>query len=458
MYHNPIYRGAYVYGRTRKQTDVTLDGDPFADGNITTRHRVVRVQPEQWAVLIPDFHKGYVTAEQQQRIRERLASNHFENGDGATGAPRAGSALLQGITVCAKCGSRLNVQYSNRKNHEYRCNSRGFQYGGKKCTSFPGLQVDNALMPLIFQAFEPSQLEMSIDSVRHADARFQEVCEQLDRNIKRAREDAEYALYRYKEVDPKNVRLAKRLEEESEEKFAEVERLTRQRAEAARSSPKSLTPSQVEEVMALARDIPQVWRSARMTPQARKMLIRAVVNRVEIARNGKAVRLTVHWLTGARTETMFTLRRATDFTRADPAAVEMIRSLSLEAGDREIAARLNEAGHKTGQGMPFTNERVRSLRIRAGIVCLFPERAPRSTNATRGDGRYLASRLAGMLKVSRGTILKWCNEGRFDAIQHTPNGTWWIKISPPEIEKLRAEISQRQGAKKVFAEHVEVNG
>lgn len=455
MYHHPIYRGAYVYGRTRTQTDLTMDGDPFADGNITTRHRTVKVQSDQWAVLIPDFHKGYVTAEQQQRIQERLASNHFERGGDASGAPRAGAALLQGIVACAKCGWRLTVLYSKRTRHEYLCTTRATRYGGKQCASFPGLQVDNALVPLIFQAFEPSQLEMSIDSVSHADARAQEVCQQLDRNIKRAREDAEYALYRYKEVDPKNVRLAKRLEEESEEKFAEVERLTRQRAEAARSSPKSITPSQVEEVMALARDIPQVWRSEKMTPQTRKMLIRAVVNKVEIARDGKTVRLTVWWMTGARTETMFTIRHAPDFTRADSAVVEMIRSLALEVGDREIAVRLNAAGYKTGSGQPFTRTRVGSLRVRAGIVCLFPE-SPHAKMAMRVDGRYSVKSLAEMLQAPKDTLWRWCLAGRFDAIRYSAKGAWWIKISPPEIEKLRAEVSQRRGAKKVFAELVEV--
>ena len=47
--HKPCYAGAYCYGRARHVTD--LDG----------RHHT-RIKPaEDWTVLLPDHHPGYIT-------------------------------------------------------------------------------------------------------------------------------------------------------------------------------------------------------------------------------------------------------------------------------------------------------------------------------------------------------------------------------------------------------------
>lgn len=458
IYRNPIYSGAYVYGRTSKRTDVTLEGELMAE-ELTVKHRIVRVLPEQWAVFIPDFHKGYVTPEQQRRIQEQLRHNRSNFEQDTAGAPRSGPALFQGLVFCKQCSLRIRIRYSKKKkNYFYCCNGNDDAYGVMNCATFPGRQVDKNLTPMILQAFEPAQLEMSVESANHAEARAQEVYEQLDREIKRAKEDAEYAYYRFLEADPKNVRLAGRLEEDSEKKFAEVERLKRKRAEVARSSPKILTSSQLADVTALAQDIPQVWHSAKMTQQVRKMLVRAIVDKIELERDEATVSIIIYWRTGARTETSFTILRGTDYTRTNFAVVDLVRHLALELGDREIAVRLNEAGHKTGQGMAFNFRNVRALRKSYDITSLLPERPRHSTIAMRGDGRYSVKSLAEMLNVPVPTVLEWREEGRFDAIQYSPKGTWWIKITRREIEELRWEVSQSRVAEEEFPELMEVNG
>ena len=76
----------------------------------------------------------------------------------------------------------------------------------------------------------------------------------------------------------------------------------------------------------------------------------------------------------------------------------------------------------------------------------------------RGDGRYSVKSLAEMLNVPVPTVLEWREEGRFDAIQYSPKGTWWIKITRREIEELRWEVSQSRVAEEEFPELMEVNG
>jgi hypothetical protein len=49
---NPVYAGAYCYGRSRQERYI----DP--QGGLKTRVR--RLPQSQWAVLIKDHHEGYI--------------------------------------------------------------------------------------------------------------------------------------------------------------------------------------------------------------------------------------------------------------------------------------------------------------------------------------------------------------------------------------------------------------
>jgi len=42
----------------------------------------------------------------------RLKANQNSYKQGYSGAPRRGQALLQGIAICARCGARMQLQYS----------------------------------------------------------------------------------------------------------------------------------------------------------------------------------------------------------------------------------------------------------------------------------------------------------------------------------------------------------
>ncbi|WP_352618283.1 recombinase family protein [Mesorhizobium sp. M0323] len=50
---NPVYAGAYVFGRTATRTRVE-------DGRKVVTHGVAR-RREDWAVLIRDHHDGYIS-------------------------------------------------------------------------------------------------------------------------------------------------------------------------------------------------------------------------------------------------------------------------------------------------------------------------------------------------------------------------------------------------------------
>ena len=65
----------------------------------------------QWRVCLPDHHPGYVSWPDYLATQDRLRANARGRGEGG-GAAREGTALLQGLVRCGRCGRRMMVAYS----------------------------------------------------------------------------------------------------------------------------------------------------------------------------------------------------------------------------------------------------------------------------------------------------------------------------------------------------------
>jgi hypothetical protein len=86
---NPVYAGAYVYGRT--VTRMRFEG-----GRKVVTHGVAR-RREEWEVLIRDHHDGYITWEQYDRNQNIIGGNANMKGAMVPGSVRNGSGLLVGL-------------------------------------------------------------------------------------------------------------------------------------------------------------------------------------------------------------------------------------------------------------------------------------------------------------------------------------------------------------------------
>ena len=136
MLTNPIYGGAYAYGKT--EHTVRYDaGEP---------HPASRRRPrEEWVALIPEAHEGYVSWDEFERIQHTMAENL--RGAGRRGAATNGSALLTGLLRCRRCGRKLTVWYTGNAHNvlRYACHRGALDYGEPRCISFGGLLVDEAM-------------------------------------------------------------------------------------------------------------------------------------------------------------------------------------------------------------------------------------------------------------------------------------------------------------------------
>ena len=101
--HNPRYAGAFVWGRTKTRR--------MPSGRISSTAQ----SQEEWQVLLPDVHPGYMTWQQYLDNQRRLRANATSYGqDRRKSPPQQGPSLLQGIVVCGICGRRMTVRYHHR--------------------------------------------------------------------------------------------------------------------------------------------------------------------------------------------------------------------------------------------------------------------------------------------------------------------------------------------------------
>ena len=96
MIENPIYGGAYAYGKT----GAASDGDGACFG--AKRRRKAR---EAWLALLPNSHDGYVSWDKAELIRRMVSENLPTSSH--HGAPKYGDGLLAGLIRCRRCGRKL---------------------------------------------------------------------------------------------------------------------------------------------------------------------------------------------------------------------------------------------------------------------------------------------------------------------------------------------------------------
>ena len=176
-----------------------------------------RLLPRQeWISFIPGAHPGYITLDQYDANRDRLTANAAAHGrDRVTGPPREGTALLQGIIICGRCGGRMTVRYHQRGGQDlptYVCQRDGIANGHRICTTIPGHSLDQRIGMLLIETLTPLAIEAALTVQAELQHRADEADALRAAHVERARYHADLARRRYLAVDPANRLVAGTLE------------------------------------------------------------------------------------------------------------------------------------------------------------------------------------------------------------------------------------------------------
>ena len=388
---------------------------------------------EQWSVCIPDHHPGYVSWDTYLATRERLRANMIVKDEGG-GAAREGVALLQGILRCGRCGRRMKVRYSGRRGKLpcYGC-IRGPHVHPtlRTCQTIGGYRLERAVAEAFLEAVTPAGVSASAQAVEELERQHAERLAAQRLAVERAQFEADRARRQFDAVEPENRLVGRTLEARLEEALGEAERERRSLAELERRRPEPLDPAEQAALGELARELPRLWEAPSTTARERKELLRTLVEEVvvTVCQEPRRAEIEIAWEGGARSELVVPLPACGAVSKRTPeGTVELIRALAVHHPDREIASVLNRQGRRTGAGLPFTQERVKTVRKKHRI----PPAPPPDPAAETFSVEQAASELG----VSGGTIYRWLRDGLLPAEQTTTHATWRIRLT----EEVRARF------------------
>ena len=430
---NPVYAGAYVYGKTRQEQYID------ADGHFKKRTRHLPVG--QWAVLLPTHHPGFIDWTAYQANQERLDSNTHPEPHQGGGAVREGAALLQGLAVCGNCGRRLKTHYLGRASSPgYHCAGKHIVEGrGLYCLNVGGVAIDRAVADAFLQAVTPAAVEATLAAARQLEANQDAALSQWRLEVERARYEAERAERRYRNVEPENRLVARGLAAAWEERLREQAAAEAELQLREQQQRRTFTAEQLDRVRVLGSDLQQVWQAPTTTDRDRKELLRTLLEEVilSVEKSEHRAHLTLRWKGGTITPLEVPLpRRAATGPRTDEDTIDLIRRLSVHYSDDVIAGILNRQGRKSATGERFTAIHVGGLRRYRKI--------PRcQSSAAPGEGELVSIRQAAkILGLAPSTLHRCLNDGFLVGEQITPGAPWQIRMT----EELKARFVEEAPA------------
>jgi len=428
---NPVYAGAYAFGRTYSRVRIQEGRKEVVRG--------IRRAPEDWQVLLIGHHEGYITWETYEHNQQVIADNANMKGEMARGSLGRGEALLVGLLRCGHCGRKLHVAYGGigARVSRYHCRGAFINHGVARCISFGALRVDQSVAAEVLRVLQPLGLEASLQAIDRCADEDDAKRRHLQLALEQARFEASRARRQYDTVDPENRLVAAELERRWNGCLGVVAGIEQELAAVAGKPVPALSDSDRARLLDLGADIERAWNHPAASPETRKRLLRTVLKEIVVSVGEDELDLKVHWQGGDHTSLRVPKNRIGRHrwtTEADTG--ELLGALARLMPDKSIAAVLNRLGRRTGRGCTWTEGNVRSFRSGHHIpVYREGERAER--------GECTLEEAAKELGVSRMTVLRIIRRGILPAEQLCKGAPWVIRRGDLGLEGV--EMAVRAG-------------
>ena len=424
--HNPRYAGAFCFGRTRSWKGV--------DG----KYHVKELPLGEWRFLKKDSHPAYITWDQFQTNQQRLLQNQqvIAGGEIKPGPPREGSALLQGIAICGKCGRPMTIRYHHRGGRltpDYICQQDCVQEAEPVCQRIPGGSIDEAVGQLLVKSVTPLALEVALKVQSEIQARLAEADRLRQQQVQRAQYEADQARLRYMKVDPNNRLVADTLEVQWNEKLRLLAQAKEESEKRHRIDAAQITDEQKAKIRALASDFPRLWRDPKTQDRDRKRMARLLLEDVMLRRDDDIL-VQVRFKGGATHAMNLPLpKSAWALRKTKPEIIAEMDHLLDEHSESEVARLLNERGWRSSSGNAFTLRMVHQLRF---AYSLKPRR-----ERLRKKGWLTVHEVAALLGCPWTSVNHWRTAGLLESIRY---GTQIHRLYRKPSAAVIAEIRRRR--------------
>ncbi len=442
LLHNPRYAGAFFYGRTKIHQNV--------DGTKS----ILQCPEDEWYSFIPDAHQGYISFEEFRENQKILQQNAQAYGiKNRKSPPREGKALLQGLAICAVCGSRMTVRYHTGSIGvvpSYICQKHGIEYAQKFCQCIPGAALDAALSKLLLEVITPLALEVTMAVQEELNARAEEVRILHSRRLEGLHYEAELAKRRFLRVDPDNRLVAVELEGDWNAKLRTLTEAQEQFEKHCREAPGNIGNDEKSKILSIATDFPLLWEDKNLPDRERKRIVRLIVEDAVLLKSGKQITAKIRFRGGA-VKVLEVIRTPyyLETFKTSPEVVQEIDRLLENHSEIAIAAILNGKGYLSGRCSSFKPNMVSAIRRRYGLK----DRYTRFREA----GMLTLDEIVKELEVSSETIKKWRKKGllktqraRNELLYERPDQDFCCQLKVqeqnPEIASAAVSLASTGGA------------
>jgi hypothetical protein len=414
---NPIYAGAYAYGRTTSLITVV-------DGRKRVR-RGVNQPMDKWDVLIKDHHAAYISWDEFERNLKTLANNATRMTSAlARGAAREGELLLSGLLRCGHCGRKFHVHYG-RKIGRYICDGANMDHGAKRCISLSGLSIDAPIATEVLRVLKPLGMEAAVKAIEAQSSETTAAQRQLELSLQQARYEVAHARRQYDAVDPANRLVASELERRWNEALQAVAKIESDITAMIAQRPPPLGEAERQKLIALGADLERAWSHPGATAATRKRLLRTALTEVMVRRDGAIIHAVLHWHGGDHTE-LRVEQRLNAAGLPNPRLVPddtiaLMRELARLMPDCEIARLLIRIGISTGNDHAWTRQRVCVFRHRHEIARYHDGEWAERSEITLEE----AAKIIGVCNM---TALRMLRRGDIKGRQVCSGAPWVIKI------------------------------
>jgi DNA invertase Pin-like site-specific DNA recombinase len=356
---NPAYAGAFAYGRSRIR---------YENGVATKRRDYLPA--DQWKALVKDKYPAYVSWEVFEKLGEMLRDNHSEYQRRKTrGVPRDGKALLQGIVHCAHCARKMTIQYKGKP--RYSCSHLASSAGEPVCQTVWSDTVDQRALDCFFEALSVGEIDLADRTLQESDRRRDELLRGQCQQVDRLRHAAHLAERQYRHSEPENRLVTAELERHWETALRELKTAEESLEVKKQQSQCWAIPADLLEMLKeICPALPELWNQGLLSWSQKKSLFRCLVEKVVLKRDNDQVAMRIVWRGGDVTEEMvpITVGRFEQLSHAKQMETTIIAMAREGKTDKQIAAHLTEAGHRSPRSNVVLPSTVTRVRMSHGII------------------------------------------------------------------------------------------
>ena len=426
---NPVYAGAYAFGKTESRTKV-VDG--------RARKSIGHLKPVgDWTVLIRDHHPSYISWEQYQRNQAMLADNAHMKSRMEPKAGRGGRSLLAGLLRCRRCGRMLHVAYSGSRSEVPRYHCRGAQvnHGEAWCISFGGLRPDRAVAAEILKAVEGNAIEAALEAAARIVEQHNQQRRVLSLELEQAQYEVRLAARRYEAVDPDNRLVAAELEARWNVALRTAGEIEQRLHQSDVNSRGTMRIPDKETLCSLAQNLPAVWNAETTDMRLKQRIVRILIQEIvaDVDDQASEILLVIHWAGGRHSELRVKKNPTGKHNRCTSMeAIEIIRQMAGRYPDDQIAATLNRLGLKTGSGNTWIELRIRTARSYHSLPAYDPKICRSTLTLEEASDR---------LGVSHKVVRRLIESKIIAATQIVPCSPWEIPPEAIQSEQVLREVA-----------------